>query len=98
MKRRRRERPSRFDKPQTPSTSNDSIFESMDLGLGSRELQDMHRALKEQYLGKHKKKKKMAKPSEKFSNIFKFNWDADEDTSADSNPLYARKFQVNGVY
>lgn len=41
-----------------------------------------------QYLGLNKHKKKVLKPSEKFRNIFNFEWDHQEDTSQDYNPLY----------
>lgn len=47
-----------------------------------------------QYLGLDKEKKKMLRPSEKFKNIFNFEWDENEgkiiylDTSYDINPLY----------
>ncbi|KAL4101648.1 hypothetical protein PRIC1_005397 [Phytophthora ramorum] len=55
-------------------------------------------ALKDQYLGKTVKKKKMVKASEKFSKIFQFDWEASEDTSADLNPLYAHRMDVNLLY
>ncbi|KAG7398813.1 hypothetical protein PHYBOEH_010445 [Phytophthora boehmeriae] len=55
-------------------------------------------ALKDQYLGKKVKKKKVVKASEKFSKIFQFDWEATEDTSADLNPLYARKLDVNLLF
>ncbi|SBT71691.1 ATP-dependent RNA helicase DDX23, putative [Plasmodium malariae] len=50
--------------------------------------------IKQQYLGLNKKKKKMQKPSEKFRNIFNFEWDQAEDTSKnDSNPLYQNRLE-----
>lgn len=45
-------------------------------------------------LADRKRKKGATKPSEKFARIFQFDWDADEDTSVDSNPLYAKKHAV----
>lgn len=45
-------------------------------------------SIKMQYLGLTKEKKKLLKPSEKFKNIFNFDWHASEDTSWDANPLY----------
>jgi ATP-dependent RNA helicase DDX23/PRP28 len=42
--------------------------------------------IKQQYLGAEKKKKKIAKATERFK--FVFDWDASEDTSRDLNPLY----------
>ena len=41
-----------------------------------------------QYLGLNKEKKKMLRPSEKFKNIFNFEWNAVDDTSYDTNPVY----------
>ncbi|CAI5707617.1 hypothetical protein KXD40_007791 [Peronospora effusa] len=55
-------------------------------------------ALKDQYLGKTVKKKKVVKASEKFSKIFQFDWEASEDTSADLNPLYAKRMDVNLLF
>ncbi|KAI8474201.1 MAG: pre-mRNA-splicing ATP-dependent RNA helicase [Monoraphidium minutum] len=42
--------------------------------------------IKNQYLGAEKERKRVVKASEKFR--FKFDWDAQEDTSRDLNPLY----------
>ncbi|CRG97964.1 ATP-dependent RNA helicase DDX23, putative [Plasmodium gallinaceum] len=50
--------------------------------------------IKQQYLGLNKKKKKIQKPSEKFRNIFNFEWDQSEDTSRnDNNPLYQNRLE-----
>lgn len=54
--------------------------------------------LKDQYLGKAVKKKKVVKASEKFSKIFQFDWEASEDTSADLNPLYSKRLDVNLLF
>ena len=35
----------------------------------------------------------MIKPSDKFKNIFNFEWDASEDTSNDINPLYSKRLE-----
>merc|ERR1712192_16629 len=43
-------------------------------------------AIRVQYLGQKKQKKKVLKPSEKFK--FSFDWDMNDDTSRDLNPLY----------
>ncbi|KAH9543003.1 hypothetical protein CY35_13G039500 [Sphagnum magellanicum] len=52
-------------------------------------------AIKEQYLGAKKLKKRVVKPSEKFR--FSFDWENTEDTSGDMNPMlwYDSKFHVN---
>jgi ATP-dependent RNA helicase DDX23/PRP28 len=47
--------------------------------------------IKMQYLGSNKEKKRIVKPSEKFKNVFNFEWDNAEDTSVDTNPLYANR-------
>lgn len=44
-----------------------------------------------QYLGLNKEKKKILKPSEKFKNIFTFEWEPSEDTSIGFNPMLASK-------
>ena len=46
----------------------------------------MLEAIRLQYLGQKKQKKKVLKPSEKFK--FSFDWDMQDDTSRDLNPLY----------
>lgn len=60
----------------------------------AREKEKEREVLREHYLGKKKVKKKIVKPSEKFSKIFQFDWDASEDTSRDANPLYNQRAQV----
>lgn len=51
-----------------------------------------------QYLGLNKEKKRMLRPSEKFKNIFNFEWDKSEDTSVDYNPLYKKRMQENLLF
>lgn len=63
-----------------------------------REKEKEREALRDQYLGKKKVKKKIVKPSEKFSKIFQFDWDASEDTSRDANPLYSQRAQLNASF
>lgn len=46
-------------------------------------------SIKGSYLGTVKEKKKVIKQSDKFKQVFHFDWDASEDTSKDFNPLYA---------
>jgi len=48
--------------------------------------------IKNSYLGVKRVKKKQMKISEKFR--FAFDWGAEEDTSADLNPLYERKHEA----
>eukprot|EP00922_Rhytidocystis_sp_ex-Travisia-forbesii_P069871 GHVS01104341.1.p1 GENE.GHVS01104341.1~~GHVS01104341.1.p1 ORF type:complete len:785 (-),score=149.12 GHVS01104341.1:265-2619(-) len=50
--------------------------------------------IRSHYLGMTKEKKKIQKPSEKFRNIFNFEWDASEDTGrGDNNPLYQHRVE-----
>jgi len=49
-------------------------------------------------LGLNKEKRRLQKPSEKFRNNFNFEWDASEDTSADTNPLYAHRHSANLLF
>merc|ERR1719408_790868 len=50
--------------------------------------------IKRHYLGMKDAKKKMQKPSEKFRNIFNFEWNADDDTMrGDNNPLYTKRLE-----
>jgi len=47
--------------------------------------------IKKHYLGLKEERRKVIKPSEKFRNIFNFEWDATEDTAREErNPLYAK--------
>jgi len=50
--------------------------------------------IKQSYLGLIKNKRKLTKPSEKFRNVFQFEWNATDDTTiGDTNPLYAKRLQ-----
>ena len=51
-----------------------------------REKERERELIKQQYLGTDKVRKKILKPSEKFR--FNFDWEANDDTSRDLNPLY----------
>ena len=60
-----------------------------------KELQD----IRDQYLGNKKKKKKLVKPSEKFAQVFKFDWEATDDTAShDVNPIYAQRMGINPLF
>jgi ATP-dependent RNA helicase DDX23/PRP28 len=54
--------------------------------IAEREREKELEAIKEQYLGSKKPKKRVIKPSEKFR--FSFDWENTEDTSRDMNTLY----------
>lgn len=55
-------------------------------------------AIRDQYLGKRVKKKMVVKPSEKFSKIFQFDWEATDDTSQDLNPVYSQRLSINPLF
>lgn len=54
--------------------------------IAEREREKELEAIKEQYLGSKKPKKRVIKPSEEF--LFSFDWENTEDTSRDMNTLY----------
>jgi ATP-dependent RNA helicase DDX23/PRP28 len=50
--------------------------------------------IREHYLGLKKEKKKIQKPSEKFRNVFTFDWNPVEDTTKnDTNDLYKSRVE-----
>ena len=53
-------------------------------------------AIKRQYLGEEKQKRKARKASDRYK--FKFDWDATEDTSADPNALYQRPVEASLLF
>jgi ATP-dependent RNA helicase DDX23/PRP28 len=73
-------------------TSNTRATVPVKISSDNQELQH----IKMQYLGLNKEKKKMLKPSEKFKNIFNFEWDATEDTS-DFNALYTNRVNLKAL-
>jgi ATP-dependent RNA helicase DDX23/PRP28 len=52
--------------------------------------------IKSHYRGEKRKKKRFVKNSEKFK--FKFDWDAHEDTSLDTNPIYANRADYQPLF
>jgi ATP-dependent RNA helicase DDX23/PRP28 len=57
------------------------------------------KAIRDQYLGLKSKKKRVIKPSEKFTKIFQFDWEASDDTGReDMNPLYSHRVKINPLY
>ena len=64
--------------------------------LQERERQLQAELIKKQYLGGDKQKKKMLKPSEKFK--FNFDWEAQDDTSQDANPLYKMTHEASLLF
>jgi ATP-dependent RNA helicase DDX23/PRP28 len=57
------------------------------------------RAIRDQYLGVKEKRKRVAKPSEKFARIFQFDWEAGDDTAKnDQNPLYNHRVKINPLF
>ncbi|MFQ6627942.1 hypothetical protein Gotur_007756, partial [Gossypium turneri] len=60
-----------------------------------KELEELE-AIKEQYLGSKKPKKRVIKPSEKFR--FSFDWENTEDTSRDMNSLYQNPHEAQLLF
>mmetsp|Transcript_12243 Transcript_12243/g.18357 ORF Transcript_12243/g.18357 Transcript_12243/m.18357 type:complete len:703 (+) Transcript_12243:15-2123(+) len=57
------------------------------------------KAIREHYLGGGEKKRKIIKPSEKFSRIFQFDWEETDDTARnDLNPLYNKRVKINALF
>ncbi|XP_053992989.1 uncharacterized protein LOC128884032 [Hylaeus volcanicus] len=55
--------------------------------------------IREHYLGLQRKKRKIQKPSEKFRNIFNFEWSAAEDTTrGDCNTLYQSRVEPQFLF
>ncbi|SCO73166.1 ATP-dependent RNA helicase DDX23, putative [Plasmodium vivax] len=94
----RRGSPRRSGEAHTYAKVESSLAELNMLNIGAIERESQREKeleiIKQQYLGLNKKKKKMQKPSEKFRNIFNFEWDQSEDTSKnDTNPLYQNRLE-----
>ncbi|KAL6551350.1 Envelope glycoprotein gp160 [Orobanche minor] len=64
--------------------------------LADRERETELAAIKEQYLGSKKPKKRVIKPSEKFR--FSFDWENTEDTSRDMNSLYQNPHEARLLF
>ncbi|KAK6924673.1 Helicase, C-terminal [Dillenia turbinata] len=64
--------------------------------LAEREKERELEAIKEQYLGSKKPKKRVIKPSEKFR--FSFDWENTEDTSRDMNSLYQNPHEAQLLF
>uniref|UniRef100_J3LS22 DEAD-box ATP-dependent RNA helicase 21 n=2 Tax=Oryza brachyantha TaxID=4533 RepID=J3LS22_ORYBR len=64
--------------------------------MAEREREKELDAIKEQYLGSKKPKKRVIKPSEKFR--FSFDWENTEDTSRDMNSLYQSPHEARLLY
>ncbi|PSR98463.1 DEAD-box ATP-dependent RNA helicase, partial [Actinidia chinensis var. chinensis] len=64
--------------------------------LAERERDKELEAIKEQYLGSKKPKKRVIKPSEKFR--FSFDWENTEDTSRDMNSLYQNPHEARLLF
>ncbi|KAJ6340259.1 hypothetical protein OIU77_008087 [Salix suchowensis] len=64
--------------------------------LAEREREKELDAIKEQYLGSKKPKKRVIKPSEKFR--FSFDWENTDDTSRDMNILYQNPHEAQLLF
>jgi len=92
------------DRDRDKDSRSDRRRDNKDDRRGSeREEQKYHRekekemaAIRAQYLGTKKEKKKPVKPSEKFK--FSFDWELSDDTSRDLNPLYNNPHEAMLMY
>jgi ATP-dependent RNA helicase DDX23/PRP28 len=76
------------------SSSNGATMGGVTDRAREKELQE----IRDSYLGKKLKKKNIVKPSEKFSKIFQFDWEAGDDTSNDLNPIYSSRMAVQPLF
>jgi len=77
---------------QTSSLAEMNLLKLPDQERRERQAEKELEVIKRHYLGMKEAKKKMQKPSEKFRNIFNFEWNADDDTMrGDNNPLYTKR-------
>jgi len=68
--------------------------------IDSTEHEHELQVIREHYLGNDdKQQRKPVKPSEKFTRIFKFEWDTSDDTAKDDlNPLYSKRMKINALF
>ena len=65
----------------------------------SKELDHEIKTIRDHYLGGVDKRKKVLKPSQKFARLFKFDWEAEDDTMQnDHNPLYTERSKINALF
>jgi len=77
---------------QTSSLAEMNLLKLPETERRERQAEKELEVIKRHYLGMKEAKKKMQKPSEKFRNIFNFEWNADDDTMrGDNNPLYTKR-------
>jgi len=77
---------------QTSSLAEMNLLKLPETERRERQAEKELELIKKHYLGMKEAKKKMQKPSEKFRNIFNFEWNADDDTMrGDNNPLYTKR-------
>jgi len=79
---------------QTSSLAEMNLLKLPETERRERQAEKELELIKRHYLGMKEAKKKMQKPSEKFRNIFNFEWNADDDTMrGDNNPLYTKRLE-----
>ncbi|KAG1334732.1 DEAD-box ATP-dependent RNA helicase 21-like [Cocos nucifera] len=90
--RRARERERERDREEEARSRERSRIEKQ----AEREREKELEAIKEQYLGSKKPKKRVIRPSEKFR--FSFDWENTEDTSLDMNTLYQNPHEARLLF
>mmetsp|Transcript_24118 Transcript_24118/g.68625 ORF Transcript_24118/g.68625 Transcript_24118/m.68625 type:complete len:745 (-) Transcript_24118:8-2242(-) len=87
-------REEKADLMQTSSLAEMNLLKLPENERRERQAEKELELIKRHYLGMKEAKKKMQKPSEKFRNIFNFEWNADDDTMrGDNNPLYTKRVE-----
>eukprot|EP00906_Rhabdomonas_costata_P026251 RCo037402 len=112
IKKREEEAKRRLEKLSEIQKQRDTLFKSGDSRREERSSRDVTdkgkepeakevsteelQKIKVKYLGAPPVKKKVIKPSEKFK--FTFAWETSEDTSQDTNPLYAKPYEAQLLF
>eukprot|EP00002_Diphylleia_rotans_P012077 TRINITY_DN2367_c0_g1_i3.p1 TRINITY_DN2367_c0_g1~~TRINITY_DN2367_c0_g1_i3.p1 ORF type:complete len:883 (-),score=219.48 TRINITY_DN2367_c0_g1_i3:465-2828(-) len=95
--RRKRQEEERRHREATQSRGNREVERrDREVERVEREKEKELKQIKSQYLGLEKRKKRIIKPSEKFK--ITFDWNADDDTSKDLNPLYAKQHDTSLLF
>eukprot|EP00124_Ichthyophonus_hoferi_P002606 Ihof_evm3s185 gene=Ihof_evmTU3s185 len=81
---RERDRDRDRDRPRAKESKDSEVISDSEIG-----------AIKERYLGAPKQKRKIRRMNEK---KFVFDWDGNEDTSKDHNPLYNNRHQIHTLF
>ena len=89
----------REDKFEREKQERERIRRQKEENKEAKELDHEVKAIRDYYLGNVEKKRKITKASDKFAKLFKFDWEADDDTGRnDVNPLYNNRVKVSALF